>query len=74
MKGPSRVRLTFVEKDARRDIDGVMAAGCKPILDGLRDANVLPDDTRKWVEAIECHFPAPDKANPRIEVEIEEEE
>lgn len=70
VKGPCRIQVTFVEKDARRDIDGVMGGAIKPILDGLMDASVLPDDNRNWVTGISCLFPAPDKANPRIEVEI----
>lgn len=68
------VELTFiwVEKDARRDIDNVAAAGTKFILDGLVEAGVLPDDGRKYVQKITHLFPVPDPANPRIEVHVVE--
>lgn len=71
---PCIVRMWFYEKDLRRDIDGVMAAAAKPILDGLQDANVLPEDNREWVIGIEGRFPPPDKDNPRVVIEILEEE
>ena len=34
-----------------RDVDNVMGA-CKPILDGLVKANVLPDDNPDWVRRV----------------------
>jgi Holliday junction resolvase RusA-like endonuclease len=69
------VEITFAwyEKDERRDIDNVAAAGTKVILDGLVEASVLHDDGRKYVRAIHHLFPAPDKTNPRIEVHIVED-
>jgi Holliday junction resolvase RusA-like endonuclease len=68
------VEITFAwyEKDERRDIDNVAAAGAKVILDGLVQASVLIDDGRAWVRAIHHLFPMPDKDNPRIEVHIVE--
>jgi Holliday junction resolvase RusA-like endonuclease len=68
------VDITFVwyEKDERRDIDNVAAAGTKIILDGLVTGAVLIDDSRAFVRSIHHLFPMPDKDNPRIEVHIVE--
>ena len=70
--GPVEITFVWYEKDARRDIDNVAAAGAKVILDGLVRARVLPDDKRKYVSSINHLFPSPDPENPRIEVHIVE--
>ena len=67
-----RVRLTFlwVEKDRRRDPDGVAAAGRKFLLDGFVVAKMLVNDGWKqiagWTDTFEVGQPA------RVEVTIEE--
>lgn len=64
---PVEITMTWIEKDARRDLDNI-ASGAKFILDGLVQAGVLPDDSRKYVRKLAHLFPPPDKANPRIEI------
>lgn len=66
---PVVIRFVWVEKDERRDVDNV-AAGAKFVLDGLVASGRLPNDSRQWVRGISHEFPAPDKKNPRIEVEV----
>ncbi len=67
---PVELRISWVECDKRRDIDNVAAGGTKVLLDGLVAAGILPDDSRRWVRAITHLFPDPDKAHPRVIVEI----
>lgn len=71
VKGPVIVCIAWIEPDARRDLDNVAAGGQKSVLDGLVQAGVLPNDTRRWVRGIEHHFPPPDKTDPRIEIELQ---
>ena len=68
---PVRVRITWVEKDEARDIDNV-AFAVKFVLDGLKKAGVIADDSRKHVRGISYDFPDPDPKNPRIIVTLEE--
>uniref|UniRef100_A0A6M3LSC7 Putative endodeoxyribonuclease n=1 Tax=viral metagenome TaxID=1070528 RepID=A0A6M3LSC7_9ZZZZ len=70
VKGPVIVRITWIEPDARRDLDNVAGGGQKACLDGLVQAGVLPNDTRQWVRGIQHVFPDPDKTDPRIEIEL----
>src|SRR5436189_279284 len=67
---PVALRITWVEPNARRDIDNV-SAGTKFILDALVQTRRIPDDSRKWVREITHEFPNPDPENPRIEIEIQ---
>lgn len=70
----SKVEMTisFFEQNERRDADNVFG-GIKYILDGLVAGGILENDTRKQVECIHMLI-ATDKANPRVEVEMEDEE
>lgn len=69
--GPVVVRIRWVEPNRRRDVDNVQGAS-KFVLDGLRDAGVIVNDTQKRVRHVE-HLPLEvDKAQPRVEVEIVE--
>ena len=72
IKYPVRIEISWVERDSRRDIDNVASGGTKVLLDGLVMAGVLPDDSRKWIRGISHRFPPPDKAHPRVIVDIEE--
>lgn len=71
LPGPVRVSIRWVEKNRRRDPDNVTAGGCKHLLDGLVEAGVLKDDSRRYVRDLVHEFPEPDPVNPRIEVTIE---
>ena len=72
IKRPVAIRIAWVERDLRRDIDNIAAGGTKVILDGMVSAGVLPNDSRKWVTSLTHTFPVPDKDNPRVEVTVEE--
>jgi len=67
---PVRVRICWFEPNVRRDPDNIEAA-VKFILDGLVEAGILEDDGQKNIIDI-THVVAPDKANPRVVVELEE--
>lgn len=65
---PVKFKIDYYEKDERRDADNVMF-GVKFILDSLVNMYILPDDSRKYVNAIESNVYT-DRKNPRIEVEV----
>lgn len=69
--GPFTIRVTWIERDLRRDPDNV-CAGIKFIADALVETGRVTNDTRAFVREIGHVFPLPDKTNPRIEVEITE--
>jgi Holliday junction resolvase RusA-like endonuclease len=69
---PVVVRVRWVEKDRRRDYDNI-AAGVKVILDALVKTGRIPNDGRKWVAPVVHEFEI-DKKNPRVEVEINEQD
>lgn len=54
------VRLTMVPADRRRRDPDNLSGALKPILDGLVDANVLPDDSAKHVCSVMLVIDAPD--------------
>jgi hypothetical protein len=68
MQGKVNVELTWYTKDEKKDPDNV-AAGCKFILDGLRDSGIIKDDTRRYINALSHEFRT-DKNNPRVEIEL----
>ena len=56
-----RIELHYLPKTRRtRDEDNLVAT-LKPLVDGLRDAGVVPDDTKRYVERVwpVIHDPAP---------------
>ena len=65
---PVWVRSEYYSKNRRADPDGIRIAA-KYILDGLVEANVLPDDSQKWIIGFVDRFSV-DKDDPRIEVEL----
>jgi hypothetical protein len=69
---PVRITCKWITKDLRKDPDNV-SAGVKFILDGLVQADILPDDRRKQINSITHEFGV-DKQNPRVEVVIKEAE
>lgn len=66
---PVTIFLTWYVKDFKKDADNITFAK-KFIADGLVEAGVLKDDSRKYVALIQDIEVAVDKANPRIEVRI----
>jgi Holliday junction resolvase RusA-like endonuclease len=66
---PVRVHFIWYSINRRMDTDNIR--WCKPILDGLVKAGVLPNDSQSWVRELSDTFLV-DKDNPRVEVEIEE--
>ena len=65
---PVIIKFDWYEKDKRRDLDNIFSAK-KFILDALVKANVLPDDSQKYVVDLVDHIHT-DKLAPRIEVTI----
>lgn len=66
---PVEICFTWHEPSYRRDPDNV-CAGAKFILDALVKLRKIPEDSRRWVKEIRHVFPDPDRAHPRIEVEL----
>ena len=66
---PAVIFLTWYVKDSKKDSDNITFAK-KFIADGLVEAGVLKDDSRKYVALIQDVEVAIDKENPRIEVQI----
>lgn len=67
---PVTVRIEWMEKNARRDVDNVSFAK-KFILDALVTGEILPDDSRKWVRGFRETFPIGEEE--KITVTLEEE-
>lgn len=65
---PVKLEFRWYAKDKRKDIDNTAFAK-KFVLDGLVEAGVLADDSRKYVSGFSDEFFV-DKENPRVEVEI----
>lgn len=63
------IEVTFYEPNYRRDEDNVFG-GIKYILDGLVQASVIPNDTRKCV-SLKLNPVLVDKQNPRVEINIQ---
>src|SRR5690606_18278944 len=51
---PIKIHFIVHEQNARRDIDNVSSMVSKFCLDGLVKAGILPDDSQKYVNKIEC--------------------
>lgn len=66
---PVRVTFHWYSKDKRKDLDNVDSAR-KFILDGLQEANILINDSRRFVADIGKSEFRIDKMNPRVEVLI----
>lgn len=67
-KYPIALKITWYEKNKRRDIDNITFA-TKFIQDALVKCGILENDSQKYINRIE-HNVSVDKDNPRIEVEI----
>lgn len=69
---PVKLVFTWREKDARKDPDNIIFAK-KFILDGLKEAGTIPQDSQKWIKGIAESWII-DPTNPGIEVLIIEQE
>ena len=58
----------FQKNKKRRDLDNQLTA----ILDGLVAANIIPDDSNKFVKMLTVAQAGIDKENPRAEIRIME--
>ncbi len=67
---PVKIIYKWYSKDQRKDTDNV-AFSKKFINDGLVNAKILIDDSRKYVSGFSDEFYI-DKKNPRVEVIIEQ--
>lgn len=66
-QGKVTITMTIYRSTARRvDLDN-MASGC---LDALVKAEIIQDDSWKFVLALVVVFGGIDKANPRVEIEL----
>lgn len=65
------ITIQCFEPDMRRDSDNVQTGAVKPILDGLKMAGIIKDDSRKYVRVTMLPVEL-DKNNPRVEVWIED--
>lgn len=66
---PVRIAYRWYSPDQRKDVDNVAFAK-KFINDGLVQAGVLENDSRKFITGFSDEFFI-DKKNPRVEVQIE---
>lgn len=73
IKNPVWMLYRWYEPNKRRDLDNISAFGRKVIQDALVDTRVLQDDGWRYVKGFQDEFYV-DKGNPRIEVEIIEDE
>ena len=64
---PADVCILWVEESRRRDWDNVTYAA-KFILDGLKEAGVIPDDSQAYIPKPAANVGAIDKSNPRVVV------
>ena len=71
VSGIAIITVTFYERDNRRDTDNIYG-GLKYILDGMVNAGIIVDDSRKYVK-LQIMPVGVDKLNPRIEIQIEGE-
>lgn len=67
-----RLSITWYPKNLQvADYDSMLIA-CKPFIDGLRDAGLLVNDSPRQIKGVTLSYGAPDKENPRTEIEITE--
>ena len=68
---PIRITYIFHESDKRRDL-GNIAYIDKPFEDALQVCKVLENDNQTWVKELHFILGKEDKAEPNIEIYIEE--
>lgn len=74
LREPVTMRYTWYERDRRRDKDNISGFGRKVIQDALvRELHVLQNDGWSNIEGFSDRFRV-DKARPRVEIEIVEDD
>jgi len=68
---PVTVSFTYYEPTKTRDVDNISGFAHKVIFDALVQTKVLKDDSQRYVTGLKDDFKQ-DRKNPRIEVEINE--
>lgn len=66
---PVRIAFVWYTKDLKKDCDNIAFAK-KYILDGLKLAKVIPNDSRRFVSCFGGEFFKVDKKKPRVEIHI----
>ena len=74
LERPVIIAFAWYERDNRRDPDNISAYGRKVILDALVELGVLSGDGRRQIRGFGPERFGTDKAEPRIEILIEEVE
>lgn len=70
-ENPVYIHYRFYEKDRRRDKSNVAAFAIKVIEDAIQEMHIIKNDNWKGIDGYSVSFDI-DKINPRIEVEIYE--
>lgn len=68
--GKVRLSMTWREARANRDQDGIRWFE-KPLLDGLKDAGVIRDDSQRCVDGMSRHELAFSRSDPGVTVRVE---
>lgn len=66
---PCMCKVTFYEKDCRRDPDNVVGGGLKPLLDAMQSKGIIKNDSHKLLK-LHIMPVEVDKNNPRVEIEL----
>ena len=66
------VNIFVIEKDRKRDPDGIMSGVFKVTLDGLVAAGIISNDTQRWVKKLSFDLGPPNRKDPRVFVHIKE--
>lgn len=68
---PIKLTYTFYEPDAKRDLGNILFVD-KIFEDAMQTCGVIKNDNQAFVKGIVANEVKIDKANPRVEIEIEE--
>ena len=70
--GPVDLEFEWTAKSKRIDPDNI-SHGAKYVIDGLVQAGILSDDSRKVVRSLSHTFPPPDRKHPRVVVTLRDD-
>lgn len=69
-ESPKRARVCVNRFSRRLLDDDNAAAGCKPIVDCIKEAGLIVDDSRKWIDLVVDQTQVKDEAEERTEIQI----